>query len=225
MNNFYGKLCPYCKSEMKYDEDIIVCSECNMPHHKDCWIENKGCTTFGCLGTIDTPNISDCNDFELTLDDLDMVRCEKCGSIISKSCSYCEHCGHSMILSANQQIVCSDSDYYNRIFRKIDENNDWLHWNWSAFLLSHYWLIYRKMYLYGFIFYFINLICALISVPLYAFITITIHILLGIIGNILYYKFCSNQNHSQALKSENLNITGAICLAVVFVMIIVVKVQ
>ena len=30
----------------------MVCSACEMPHHKDCWIENQGCTTFGCQGTI-----------------------------------------------------------------------------------------------------------------------------------------------------------------------------
>ncbi len=29
-----------------------MCSACEMPHHKDCWIENQGCTTFGCQGTI-----------------------------------------------------------------------------------------------------------------------------------------------------------------------------
>ena len=30
----------------------MQCSACEMPHHKDCWIENQGCTTFGCQGTI-----------------------------------------------------------------------------------------------------------------------------------------------------------------------------
>ena len=32
--------------------EIVQCSACEMPHHKDCWIENQGCTTFGCQGTI-----------------------------------------------------------------------------------------------------------------------------------------------------------------------------
>ena len=52
MNEYVGKICPYCKTELKENDDIVVCSICDMPHHKDCWIENQGCTTFGCLGTI-----------------------------------------------------------------------------------------------------------------------------------------------------------------------------
>ena len=225
MNNIYGKLCPYCKSVMKYGEDIIVCSECNMPHHKECWIENKGCTTFGCLGTIDTPHISDEVDFELTLDDFDMVRCKKCGSLIEKNNHYCDHCGHSTSISLNLQKVHSDSDYYTDIFHRIEANNDWIYWNWSAFLLSHYWLIYRRMYFYGIASYVLILICAIVSIPLYVFISITMHVAFGTVGNMLYYRFCSKQDHRPEEKSENKNITLAICLAVIFMMIIVARIQ
>ena len=52
MIKYIGKVCPYCKSTFKEGDDIVVCSECEMPHHKDRWIDNKGCTTFGCQGTI-----------------------------------------------------------------------------------------------------------------------------------------------------------------------------
>ena len=55
MNQYAGKLCPFCKSAMQETEEIVVCSACEMPHHKECWIENQGCTTFGCLGTIQSP--------------------------------------------------------------------------------------------------------------------------------------------------------------------------
>ena len=50
--DFIGKVCPYCKTEFKEGDDVVVCSVCEMPHHKECWIENKACTTFGCTGTI-----------------------------------------------------------------------------------------------------------------------------------------------------------------------------
>ncbi|HOP11568.1 MAG TPA: RING finger protein [Oscillospiraceae bacterium] len=52
MNTFAGKTCPYCKTEFAADDDIVVCSECGMPHHRECWVENQGCSTFGCSGTI-----------------------------------------------------------------------------------------------------------------------------------------------------------------------------
>ena len=48
MNEFIGKNCPFCKTLITQDEDVKVCSACGMPHHQDCWKENKGCTTFGC---------------------------------------------------------------------------------------------------------------------------------------------------------------------------------
>ncbi|MDR1481354.1 MAG: GYF domain-containing protein [Synergistaceae bacterium] len=43
-----GKICPYCKAKIAASEDLKVCPICNMPHHQNCWDENKGCTTFGC---------------------------------------------------------------------------------------------------------------------------------------------------------------------------------
>lgn len=52
MNEYIGKVCPYCKTPFIESDEIVVCSICDMPHHKDCWIENQGCTTFGCMGTI-----------------------------------------------------------------------------------------------------------------------------------------------------------------------------
>jgi hypothetical protein len=47
-NEYIGKTCPYCKTEITSSEDLKVCPSCNMPHHQSCWDENKGCTTFGC---------------------------------------------------------------------------------------------------------------------------------------------------------------------------------
>ncbi len=48
MNEFIGKTCPFCKTAIQPGEDIKVCPACGMPHHQNCWEENKGCTTFGC---------------------------------------------------------------------------------------------------------------------------------------------------------------------------------
>ncbi len=45
-----GKTCPYCQTVIKPDTPVVVCPECGMPHHEDCWGENGGCTTFGCPG-------------------------------------------------------------------------------------------------------------------------------------------------------------------------------
>src|SRR5258708_15850686 len=42
-------VCPYCR--MQFDEASpprIFCTACGMPHHEDCYLENGGCTVFGC---------------------------------------------------------------------------------------------------------------------------------------------------------------------------------
>ena len=52
MNNYIGKICPFCKTMFQEGDEIVICNSCDMPHHKDCWVANQGCTTFGCLGTV-----------------------------------------------------------------------------------------------------------------------------------------------------------------------------
>ena len=48
MENYIGKICPFCKTEITAADAIIVCPACGIPHHAGCWEENHGCTTFGC---------------------------------------------------------------------------------------------------------------------------------------------------------------------------------
>ena len=206
MNDLYGKLCPYCKTELKKDDDIIVCSECNMPHHKDCWIENKGCTTFGCLGTIDTPKEIHFNDFELTLADFDMVRCKHCGNLTQKSERYCIHCGYSLEHSSED----------------TQTKAEWIDWNWCAFAFSHYWLMYRKTYLYGIFLFILNVIMLIISIPLFMFGTLLEHIIVGAVGDHLLSRSLIGNKHN--LQNNGTNIT-AICAAVIFGMIVIAKMQ
>jgi len=35
---------------MLESQSVIWCSECDMPHHRECWNANGGCTTYGCGG-------------------------------------------------------------------------------------------------------------------------------------------------------------------------------
>ena len=95
-----GKICPYCKSKLKETDDIVACSACEMPHHKDCWVENQGCTTFGCMGTISRVSRNDVF-VDITLDDEDSssepvsvpVVCTRCGNTLSDGMRFCNRCG------------------------------------------------------------------------------------------------------------------------------------
>lgn len=105
MNDYTGKICPYCKTEFRPGDDIIVCSECDMPHHKDCWVENQGCTTFGCSGTIQNADggASSVTTNRMTYDEpVSTVFCTKCGSKNDGGAAFCVHCGNRLTTAAGQ---------------------------------------------------------------------------------------------------------------------------
>jgi TM2 domain-containing membrane protein YozV len=54
-----SQVCPYCRTEIAAgDTTLVVCEACSTPHHGDCWLENGGCTLFGCtLAPPDEPKV------------------------------------------------------------------------------------------------------------------------------------------------------------------------
>ena len=115
-NKLAEKVCPYCKTKIENSDDIVMCSLCEMPHHRECWIENNGCTTFGCTGTINNthekivtrnenlqntatvkPEIrTDYNNFSKKNTDLKPIYCEACGLKDDGSRRFCRKCGGSL---------------------------------------------------------------------------------------------------------------------------------
>lgn len=45
-----GKTCPFCQSPLKTGAEVVCCTQCSIPHHRECWEANGGCTTYGCRG-------------------------------------------------------------------------------------------------------------------------------------------------------------------------------
>ena len=228
MNDYTGKICPFCKTEFKPGDDIVVCSDCDMPHHKDCWVENQGCTTFGCLGTIKNAD-SGATTVTATQMNYDepraaysnsVVYCTRCGAQNPSSSAFCSKCGNRLTTVAenytqapvytqanpnnstpysyvNQQnsysansytsyqgvgldsdlqlLVKTKTEYYIPKFQELKSQNKQTSWNWPAFLVAPYWMIYRKMYGYGAAVLGINFILSLIS---YFFIFIYIYLYL-----------------------------------------------
>jgi TM2 domain-containing membrane protein YozV len=51
--------CPYCRTTLEAEDELVVCEACATPHHADCYAENGGCTVFGCArAPVDEPKIS-----------------------------------------------------------------------------------------------------------------------------------------------------------------------
>ncbi len=79
---YVGKLCPYCRTELTEEDEVITCSACGMPHHKSCWEENNGCTTFGC------PQ----QQYQEQYTNPTSV-CERCGAPLGEGQRFCPKCG------------------------------------------------------------------------------------------------------------------------------------
>lgn len=82
MEDYIGKICPFCKTEIKEGEEVTVCPSCGIPHHASCWTENKGCTTFGC---------SEQHYEALHTNPTDV--CVKCGAPLGDGQEFCPKCG------------------------------------------------------------------------------------------------------------------------------------
>ncbi len=107
-----NKTCPYCQSKIKSNADVIICSHCGTPHHRECWDENQGCTTYGCINNPATEkkinvNYSGAKDVgNKTIDEIKKsisgineiktIVCPECGSETEENSVYCRQCGFNM---------------------------------------------------------------------------------------------------------------------------------
>lgn len=82
MNDYVGKVCPFCKTEIKPEDEVKVCPACETPHHLGCWQENRGCTTFGCSEQHYEPQGTNISDV-----------CAKCGTPLGDGQEFCPKCG------------------------------------------------------------------------------------------------------------------------------------
>ena len=129
MNNYIGKICPFCKTEFKEGDDIVVCSSCDMPHHKDCWIENQGCTTFGCMGTIKSVDggTNTVTATEISFEDTSSsshVFCTKCGAQNSSESSFCSKCGNSLRATSSAPVYTQANPANTNPYAYTQQNNN-----------------------------------------------------------------------------------------------------
>ncbi len=110
------------------------------------------------------------------------------------------------------RMVGENLEYYEPKFRLMKATAKKTSWNWPAFLVSPFWLFYRRMYVYGIIFIVATSILGGIS----AFILpILANIALGVFGNYIYMNFLEKtlsdaSNLQEPYRSQNIaSRTGA----------------
>lgn len=93
MENYIGKICPFCKTEIAETDAVKVCPACGIAHHEGCWNENGGCTTFGCSGQEQTGPKSFCSN---------------CGAPMEAEEAFCGKCGTPKAAAAPKKNVCGN---------------------------------------------------------------------------------------------------------------------
>lgn len=105
MHTFKNKTCPYCQSKIKDDLDVIVCSLCGTPHHRECYEENGGCTTYGCANNPTTVKDAESIDVgAMTIPAArnlvartNLIECPNCKKDVEENSNYCKYCGYNII--------------------------------------------------------------------------------------------------------------------------------
>lgn len=120
------------------------------------------------------------------------------------------------------------NSYYLDKWVNLKLSNKYVSWNWWAFFLSSYWLLYRKMYLWGFITIVINFVSIggvvigeTIIPPL------VLSIIMGLFGNSIYYNHAKEKiykvkkkNLSKENELKTIKKRGGINLALALIMFI-----
>ncbi|MCC3864058.1 DUF2628 domain-containing protein [Terrisporobacter petrolearius] len=76
-------------------------------------------------------------------------------------------------------------NFYEEKFRKMDDSGKSISWNWSAFFMGIYWMIYRKMYFKAGAFFILSLVAS--STPyIGGILNLAVLIGIGIYANALY---------------------------------------
>ncbi|WP_405234185.1 pilin [Lentisalinibacter salinarum] len=153
------------------------------------------------------------------------MHCANCGKIIPEEAHFCNHCGAQVSSPAGAVTDSSstspsdretllrtaigpkNTDYYLERFRKFETGKSSVSWNWPAFFISFYWLLYRKMWLYAAAYLFVPTFIYLLGFFVAAaFTTEDTAALIGIVANLvaifvifpmfanrLYYRVLSNR--------------------------------
>lgn len=94
--------------------------------------------------------------------------CTQCGETVSADSQFCSKCGGQVAPlesspAAKAEVSLSEmyaayigpgkSGYYVPIFERFDKGASAMSWNWPAALITQIWMLYRGMFLWGFLLY------------------------------------------------------------------------
>lgn len=165
---FYeGLSCPVCNKPFAENDDIVTCPQCGLPHHRHCWLQTGHCHAEQLHDTDRQWSRTAVPEQTAHEPVTEPIREE------APTNAYNEYTPFNHIKTAHPHFEASDTidgvstndyavvvgtktEYYIPRFRRIAAGDNG-GWNWAAFFFGAYWLIYRKMYVGGFLILALNL--------------------------------------------------------------------
>jgi hypothetical protein len=83
-------MCAICQNEIHESEAATACNACRSPFHRECWTENGGCATYGCLNVPLAAQKSE--TLERSFWGKREKTCPYCGETIDVSAYSCHFC-------------------------------------------------------------------------------------------------------------------------------------
>lgn len=81
--------------------------------------------------------------------------------------------------------IQKNEKFYNKKFKKMNETGKSVSWNWAAFFMGIYWMVYRKMYFKAAAFFLLSMVAS--STPyIGAILNLAVLVGVGVYANALY---------------------------------------
>lgn len=153
--DFKNYFCPVCNNKFTDDDDVVVCPECGIPHHRDCYFSNGGC--FNEEKHNSTENVSEAYKQDVA-EEIEAIPVEPDGFQDKKEEERNEFFKNVSFNPSSTPLiggkhgylfeiaVGKNQRYYIPRFMLMDKFNRSFNWNFFAFLFPLSWTLYRKMY-------------------------------------------------------------------------------
>lgn len=171
---YEGLSCPVCQTPFSSDDDMVVCPQCGLPHHRECWLKENRCAMESLHGTeLQWNKETATNKSESTqtipeqqtthyTPPLQEYTPAYTPSSVAENYHQTQYVDGVSVTDLTA-VVGNNTLYYIPRFLRLSQKQSG-GWNWAAFLLGQWWLIYRKQYFWGILLFVFQTVLDLLAV-------------------------------------------------------------